>query len=262
MSRVVKTLYDLLDVDPSADKEAIRVAYRKQMTLYHPDKVAELGPDLRALAEDRAKELNAAYAVLSNQLERAAYDRSLRGAASPPPPPPPPPPASPEERLAEQMKNRAPRPEIRRPDTLFTDWKDGLKTTGIGAVSIALMVFFNSDMPATGSQARNWIVGFMVALIFLVFRCLFFVFNEIVWKIRVKYEIYHITDKTHHRNRRIALGLFFSYFVSSFFAINILAREVSFYHGAAMVAANAAFLIFWFAGMVMYAQRRVSVPQC
>jgi DnaJ-domain-containing protein 1 len=32
------------------------------MSQYHPDKVATLGPEIRALAEQRAKELNAAYA--------------------------------------------------------------------------------------------------------------------------------------------------------------------------------------------------------
>jgi DnaJ-domain-containing protein 1 len=31
------------------------------MTEYHPDKVASLGPELRALAEKKSKEINAAY---------------------------------------------------------------------------------------------------------------------------------------------------------------------------------------------------------
>ena len=38
------------------------VAYRARMSEYHPDKVASLGPDIRALAEQKAKEINAAYA--------------------------------------------------------------------------------------------------------------------------------------------------------------------------------------------------------
>jgi curved DNA-binding protein CbpA len=31
---------------------------------YHPDKVADMGPELRALAEERTKQINEAYARL------------------------------------------------------------------------------------------------------------------------------------------------------------------------------------------------------
>ena len=41
--------------------EEIKHAYRVQMLAYHPDKVAHLGSALRELAEQRAKEINAAY---------------------------------------------------------------------------------------------------------------------------------------------------------------------------------------------------------
>ena len=41
--RVEKSFYDILEVAPSATPEAVRAAYRHQMTLYHPDKVAALG---------------------------------------------------------------------------------------------------------------------------------------------------------------------------------------------------------------------------
>ena len=36
-------------------------AYRKLVQQYHPDKVANLAPEFRELAERRMKEINAAY---------------------------------------------------------------------------------------------------------------------------------------------------------------------------------------------------------
>jgi len=54
--------YDVLGVSPDATQEQIVSAYRARMSEYHPDKVANLGPDIRALAEQKAKEINAAYA--------------------------------------------------------------------------------------------------------------------------------------------------------------------------------------------------------
>jgi len=54
--------HDVLGVAPDATHEQIVTAYRARMSEYHPDKVASLGPDIRALAEQKAKEINAAYA--------------------------------------------------------------------------------------------------------------------------------------------------------------------------------------------------------
>jgi preprotein translocase subunit Sec63 len=51
----------ILGVDPHASMEEIRQAYRLRMSEYHPDKVAGLGPELRELAERKAKEINGAY---------------------------------------------------------------------------------------------------------------------------------------------------------------------------------------------------------
>jgi len=55
--------YQVLEVEPTAGPEEIRVAYRRMIALYHPDKVNNLGVDLRSMAERRAKEINAAYAM-------------------------------------------------------------------------------------------------------------------------------------------------------------------------------------------------------
>lgn len=53
--------WNILGLSGNITKEDIRKAYRKAMTEYHPDKVASLGPELRALAEKKSKEINAAY---------------------------------------------------------------------------------------------------------------------------------------------------------------------------------------------------------
>ena len=56
--------YEVLGVRPSASQEEISAAYRALVRQYHPDKVADLGPELRELAEQRMKEINAAYQSL------------------------------------------------------------------------------------------------------------------------------------------------------------------------------------------------------
>jgi len=45
----------------------IRAAYRREIRLYHPDRVAHLGPELLALAERKASEINLAYDYLLRQ---------------------------------------------------------------------------------------------------------------------------------------------------------------------------------------------------
>jgi hypothetical protein len=58
-----RSWYEVLDVDEGANFSEIKGAYRKKIALYHPDRVAGLGSELRQLAETHAKEINAAYAL-------------------------------------------------------------------------------------------------------------------------------------------------------------------------------------------------------
>jgi hypothetical protein len=76
---MANTLYDVLEVIPTASQETIQAAYRSLITRYHPDKVASLGPDLQAVANARTKEINFAYDILSDAISRARYDEELRG---------------------------------------------------------------------------------------------------------------------------------------------------------------------------------------
>ena len=55
--------HEVLGTSPSATLEEIKAAYRQKISLYHPDRVAGLGEELRELAEVHAKDINAAYAT-------------------------------------------------------------------------------------------------------------------------------------------------------------------------------------------------------
>lgn len=53
--------YALLGVEPGADMERIKKSYRQLSMKYHPDKVRHLGDEFRTVAEEKMKEINAAY---------------------------------------------------------------------------------------------------------------------------------------------------------------------------------------------------------
>lgn len=61
--------YEVLNVSRDADKEEIKRAYRRLARKYHPDVNKEPG------AEERFKEINRAYEVLSEPEMKARYDR-------------------------------------------------------------------------------------------------------------------------------------------------------------------------------------------
>ncbi len=61
--------YEVLGVPKSASNDDLKAAFRRLARQYHPDVNKE--PD----AEERFKEINEAYAVLSDSDRRAAYDR-------------------------------------------------------------------------------------------------------------------------------------------------------------------------------------------
>jgi hypothetical protein len=67
------TYYKLLDLTPVASNEDIRQAYRQKSKLYHPD-TTELPAEI---ATEWFRQLNRAYATLSNPEQRLLYDRQL-----------------------------------------------------------------------------------------------------------------------------------------------------------------------------------------
>ncbi|MCX7594106.1 MAG: molecular chaperone DnaJ [Fischerella sp.] len=66
---MARDYYEILGVSRDADKEEIKQAYRRLARKYHPDVNKEPG------AEERFKEINRAYEVLSESETRARYDR-------------------------------------------------------------------------------------------------------------------------------------------------------------------------------------------
>jgi DnaJ domain len=54
--------WDVLGVSPQASLDEITRRYHQLMREYHPDRVAGLAPEFMVIAEQRAKEFNAAYA--------------------------------------------------------------------------------------------------------------------------------------------------------------------------------------------------------
>jgi molecular chaperone DnaJ len=65
----MRDYYEILGIPRGASADDIRQAYRSLAKQYHPDVNSEPG------AEDKFKEINEAYAVLSNDERRSAYDR-------------------------------------------------------------------------------------------------------------------------------------------------------------------------------------------
>jgi molecular chaperone DnaJ len=64
-----RDLYEILGVARNASPEEVKKAYRRLAKQYHPD--ANQGTE----AEERIREINAAYAILSDPEKRARYDR-------------------------------------------------------------------------------------------------------------------------------------------------------------------------------------------
>lgn len=61
--------YEVLGVDKNSDDQTIKRAFKRLAMKYHPDRNKEPG------AEEKFKEINEAYAVLSDPQKRAAYDQ-------------------------------------------------------------------------------------------------------------------------------------------------------------------------------------------
>ena len=70
----MKDYYKILEIDKDASPEIIKVAYKLLVKKYHPD--LKEGKEKKE-AEEKIKEINEAYDVLSNSIKKSDYDKTL-----------------------------------------------------------------------------------------------------------------------------------------------------------------------------------------
>lgn len=70
----MKNYYEILEVNNKASLDIIKKVFKLQIKKYHPDVVKE---EEKEMAENKVKELNEAYDVLSDEAKRAEYDKAL-----------------------------------------------------------------------------------------------------------------------------------------------------------------------------------------
>lgn len=75
----MKDYYKILEIEPTATLEQIKSQHRFMLHAWQPDKfpIAEL----KAKAEEKVREINEAYKILSDPLERKIYDRALQNSS-------------------------------------------------------------------------------------------------------------------------------------------------------------------------------------
>lgn len=59
--------FEVLGIGPEASFDQVRAAWRARLAEYHPDKYAQAGVKIRAVAADESRRLNAAYARIAAQ---------------------------------------------------------------------------------------------------------------------------------------------------------------------------------------------------
>jgi DnaJ-domain-containing protein 1 len=84
----MRTPYQVLGIPKEATAERVKHAYRSLVKTCHPD-LFPSGSEAQGEAEKRIREINSAYAMLSNPGKRASYDAKLNRQISPHPEPKP-----------------------------------------------------------------------------------------------------------------------------------------------------------------------------
>lgn len=75
-----KNYYEILEVDPKASNEIIEKAYKILAKKYHPD--LQNGSSSKEY-EEKMKEINEAYSILSDDFKRNSYDEQLQSQTVP-----------------------------------------------------------------------------------------------------------------------------------------------------------------------------------
>ena len=75
----MKDYYKILQIDPDASLEVMNNAYRALVKQYHPDLYHS---QRKTMMNEKMREINEAYQVLSNATSRADYDRKRKSVSS------------------------------------------------------------------------------------------------------------------------------------------------------------------------------------
>ena len=67
--------YEVLGLSKNASESEIKKAYRKAAMKYHPDKFSNSSEAEKKEAEEKFKEINEAYEILSDSQKKATYDQ-------------------------------------------------------------------------------------------------------------------------------------------------------------------------------------------
>ncbi|MFZ5376516.1 MAG: DnaJ C-terminal domain-containing protein [Patescibacteria group bacterium] len=77
-----RDFYEVLGVNKSASEAELKSAYKKMALKWHPDRHSK-SPESKKEAEEKFKEINQAYQILSDKQKRAAYDQFGHAAFDP-----------------------------------------------------------------------------------------------------------------------------------------------------------------------------------
>lgn len=63
----IESAYKVLEIEPTATDEEVKKAYKKMAIKHHPDKVEQLGSDVKKAAEEKFKAVVAAYETIKKE---------------------------------------------------------------------------------------------------------------------------------------------------------------------------------------------------
>lgn len=66
-SKARESAYTILEISPSATDDEVKKAYRRLAMKYHPDKVAQLGPEVQKAAEAKFQKIQQAYESIKKE---------------------------------------------------------------------------------------------------------------------------------------------------------------------------------------------------
>lgn len=162
---MAKNYYLILGVPLDAAPEEIRSAYRRLALRFHPDRRKESGPGA-------FQDISEAYAVLSDPVQRARYDRAIRRAGQPRAVVPVPASVHEPEPLISDPLPIAGRPEVMRPS--FEAFFDRLSRNFAGAAApkAEREEPLNFELILSPEEARHGIlVPFRVPVFSTCYQC-------------------------------------------------------------------------------------------